>query len=90
MLALKFGLKFTTPYDYIDIFSARFPWNSSIENALNQILDLAIALPFCAVYSSEEIFFGTLETIFQAKHMNLNPTQKNILLSMTDTWAKAS
>lgn len=89
LLLLKFKLQFTTPYDYIDIFYEKFPWNINFKNALADILDLVLVLPFCASYSSEELFFGTVETILREKRLELSVTQKSVLAGMTDTWGKA-
>ena len=88
--ALRFRFKYTTPYDYIDGFCERFPWNINFKNALTEILDVTLALPFCASYSTEELFYGTVETIFRAKNINLTPVQKSVLGGLTDTWPRAS
>lgn len=88
--ALRFRFKYTTPYDYIEGFCQRFPWNINFRNALGEILDMTLALPFCAGYSAEEVFYGTVETIFRAKKVNLTVTQQRVLQSMTDTWVRAS
>jgi hypothetical protein len=84
--ALKFKFKFTTPYDYIPIFYSKYPWQANCAQTLEEIIDLTIALPFCANYSAEEIFFGTLATIVTAKNMVLNDVQQKVLLSMTNCW----
>lgn len=70
--ALKFKAKFTTPYEYIPIFYSKYPWQVNCAQALAEIIDLTIALPFCADYSAEEVFFGTVTTIIRAKNMALN------------------
>ena len=88
--ALKFRFKYTTPYDYIDGFCERFPWNINFRSALAQILDMILALPICASFSTEELFYGTVETIFRAKNITLTPLQKNVLLGLTDTWGRSS
>jgi hypothetical protein len=88
--ALRFRFKYTTPYDYIEGFCQRFPWNINFKNALGEILDMTLALPFCAGYSAEEVFYGTVETIFKARKVVLTETQRRVLRSMTDTWERAS
>lgn len=87
--ALKFRFKYTTPYDYIDAFCQRFPWHINFRNALASILDVTLALPCCASFSAEEIFYATVETIFRAKNVALTQTQKNVFLGLTDTWSRA-
>lgn len=62
--ALRFRFKFTTPFDYLPIFAALFPWNTSFLTAITDILNLTIILPACASFSSEEIFYATIKTIF--------------------------
>lgn len=88
--ALRFRFKFTTPFDYIPIFAALFPWNTSCQAAITDILNLTIVLPACASFSSEEIFYATIKTIFQVKSVVLPPMQAHILANVTDTWPRAS
>ena len=90
MSALRFRFKFTTPFDYIPVFAALFPWNASCQAAITDILNLTIVLPACASFSSEEIFYATIRTIFQTKAVALSPMQAHILASVTDTWPRAS
>lgn len=61
--ALSFNLRYTTPNDYFPIFFHCFPWYPQLEEAINMVLKLVLALPEACEYTAEQVFYGSVLAI---------------------------
>jgi len=86
---LKLKDKLITPYDYCSIFYERFPWLPNMQDALVNVLSLAVAIPEACGYSAEELFYGSVWAIFLYKKAKLSELQKKEIKSMTNGWPNA-
>ena len=76
MRILNFKFKYTTPYDYIDIFMAKFPFFPKMND-------------ISCEYNAEEIFFGSVLALLEKSNAFLDNFQQNILKRLTDSWPRA-
>ena len=89
MRILNFKFKYTTPYDYIDIFMAKFPFFPKMNDIFPVIIKLALLHHISCEYNAEEIFFGSVLTLLEKSNAFLDNFQQNILKRLTDSWPRA-
>jgi hypothetical protein len=89
-IALGSRLKYTTPFDYIDIFMTRFPFFPKMREALPLFIEFALMHPNACEFTAEEVFFGAVLAIFEVKDIHLNEFMGEVMTGLTDSWSNAN
>ena len=87
--AIRFRFKYTTPYDYINAYLARFPFLPKLKLIIPTIIEFALLQPQACQFTSEEIFYGAVLSIFANQRIVLNDFQRNVFVRLTDCWGNA-
>jgi hypothetical protein len=86
LTAIRFRFMYTTPYDYVDIFMARFPFFPKMRQALPIFIEFANIQGQSCDYTSEELFYGAVLAICECGGLIFSEFQRQVFMGLTDCW----
>lgn len=78
---LDFRLKYTTPYDVMEVFMRTFPWLKGIKIVVLEMLLFVITLPEINCDRSENIFYSAFLASCDIREVKLSEFQRSIVYS---------
>lgn len=85
-MALQFKLKFTSPFDFSEIFFNYMPWFNKLRQSISCILEFAMVLSISCQFKAEVMFYAAVLTTLRYKGIRMTDMQATILKSLSDSW----